>query len=191
MQKLFPASWGTTAQASRWTLTPTSPGRCRRMPPRGWAASSPSKRSKRSGEKEGVPEYTARYALENFPYGSCLGQNRKTQNPEEQNRTKSKKISRFHRKSGDFQSERRDLNLRPLGPEDSSENPTGAYGPIWCRLLRKCLFSKPLRSNVSVRSRRGLGQRLGQPFKMLRQAVCSAGMSWSSVFHTERTSIEP
>ena len=29
--------WATTAQASPWTPTPTSLGRCRRRPPKGWA----------------------------------------------------------------------------------------------------------------------------------------------------------
>ena len=54
------------------------------------------------------------------------------------------------------------MNPRPLGPEDWTENSMGAFRLIWCCLLQVQLLSKPLPSNASVRSRRGLGQRLGQ-----------------------------
>ena len=59
-------------------------------------------------------------------------------------------------------SECRDSNPGPLGPEDWTENSRGAFGRIWCWLLRKRLLSGPLPSPVSVRSRRGMGRRLGQ-----------------------------
>ena len=62
-------------------------------------------------------------------------------------------------------SEWRDLNPRPLGPEDWTKNSRDAFRRIWCCLLRARLLSGYLRSNASVRSRRGLGQRLGQSQK--------------------------
>ena len=58
------------------------------------------------------------------------------------------------------------MNPRPLGPEDSAENSRGAFVPVWCCLFRECLLSGSLRSNVSIRSRRGLGRRLGQAVKI-------------------------
>ena len=51
--------------------------RCRGKPPSEWAVSWP-RRSKSSTKKhknhQGVPSQPARYSLEFFPYGSCLGQ---------------------------------------------------------------------------------------------------------------------
>ena len=54
------------------------------------------------------------------------------------------------------------MNPRPLGPEDSAKNSKSAFVPIWCCLFRVWLLSNPLRANTSIRSRRSLGQRLGQ-----------------------------
>ena len=45
--------WATTAQASPWPPTPTSLGRCRRRPPKGWAASWPRRYKKsRKGKRK-------------------------------------------------------------------------------------------------------------------------------------------
>ena len=45
--KRCPASWAITARGSRWTPTPTSPGRCARRPLIGWGSSSPKPSEKR------------------------------------------------------------------------------------------------------------------------------------------------
>ena len=72
--------------------------RCRGKPPSEWAVSWP-RRSKSSTKKHkkqrGVPSQPARYSLEFFPYGSCLGQ---TKSPKIQF---AKKVMESKRKPSD------------------------------------------------------------------------------------------
>ena len=72
--------------------------RCRGKPPSEWAVSWP-RRSKSSTKKHkkqrGVPSQPARYSLELFPYGSCLGQ---TKSPKIQF---AKKVMESKRKPSD------------------------------------------------------------------------------------------
>ena len=74
--------------------------RCRGKPPSEWAVSWP-RRSKSSTKKpkkqRGVPSQPARYSLEFFPYGSCLGQ---TKSPKIQF---AKKVMESKRKPSDSQ----------------------------------------------------------------------------------------
>ena len=74
--------------------------RCRGKPPSEWAVSWP-RRSKSSTKKHkkqrGVPSQPARYSLEFFPYGSCLGQ---TKSPKIQF---AKKVMESKRKPSDSQ----------------------------------------------------------------------------------------
>ena len=74
--------------------------RCRGKPPSEWAVSWP-RRSKSSTKKHkkqrGVPSQPARYSLEFFPYGSCLGQ---TKSPKIQF---TKKVMESKRKPSDSQ----------------------------------------------------------------------------------------
>ena len=74
------------------------------------------------------------------------------------------------------------MNPRPLGPEDWTKNTRGAFRRIWCCLLRERMLARPLRSNASVRSRRGMGQRLGQSVITIHKTVRrSALISFASV----------
>ncbi len=70
--KRCPTSWGTIARASRWTPTPTSPGRCKRRRRTAWAASSPRPSDKES-TKTGSAGQQIRRSLKFSRYGSNLG----------------------------------------------------------------------------------------------------------------------
>ena len=72
------------------------------------------------------------------------------------------------------------MDPRPLGPEDWTENSRDAFKRIWCCLLRARLLSGYIRSNAFIRSRRGLGRRLGQS-----QIVNTWKVSFSRDTHPE------
>ena len=71
-----PASWGTTAQASPWTPTPTSPGRCRRTPPKGWVTLSP-KRCKIPRKRKRKYRSQRPVLPQNFPVWVLFGSKQK------------------------------------------------------------------------------------------------------------------
>ena len=60
-------------QASRWTPTPMSRGRCRRRPPRGWAVSWPSKRYKKSSKRKRKYRDQRPVLPQNSAFGSGFG----------------------------------------------------------------------------------------------------------------------
>ena len=141
--------------------------RCRGKPPSEWAVSWP-RRSKSSTKKHkkqrGVPSQPARYSLEFFPYGSCLGQ---IKSPKIQS---TKKVMESKRKPSDSRRNPRaggrSAGIRTRGlldPKIRLKSQGVLSAPFGAVYFRERLLSKPLHSNPSTRSPHSLGRRLGHP----------------------------
>ncbi len=115
--------------------------RCRGKPPSEWAVSWP-KRSKSSTKKhknhQGVPSQPARYSLEFFPYGSCLGQ------------TKSPKIQ-FAKKVMESKRKPSDSQRNPRAGGRSAGIRTRGLLDLKIRLKSQGVFSAPFGAVCSSR----------------------------------------